>query len=219
MMEKIYRSLKWLKMEQAVQYLEALTNTSLSESLLTQFGNQGKLDFYIDISLPGVEGVWGDPKERVKLYGIYKVLNPEMAFQDGAEACVVLLHNGQHWIGVIPRAFRTALLKSADIEALAALINQAPISAAEKRALDANDDEKPSSLLAVAGLLRLLLARDRPIYDQGRIAQTIDALGWHGASATSLNKLFSAANKAAKEADKVAQAKAEARAAAGGSEI
>jgi hypothetical protein len=239
MMEKIYRSLKWLKMEQAVQFLEDLTKTSLSESLLIQFGNQGKLDVYMYLDLPGIEGAWGEAKERVTLYGIYKVLNPEMAFQDGAETCTVLLHNGHHWIGLIPRVFRTALFKSADIEALAAFINQAPISdgteienlrlkldqekalreEAEKRALDAKDDENPSSLLAVAGLLRLLLARDRTSYTQESIAAAIDARGWHGAKTSSLNKLFSAANKAAREADKVAQAKAEARAAAGDSEV
>lgn len=71
--------------------------------------------------------------------------------------------------------------------------------------------EKPSALLAIAGLLKLLLANDRKRYTQGTIAEAIDALGWRGASRASLNNLFASANFAADEAEKNAQAKAEGR--------
>lgn len=73
---------------------------------------------------------------------------------------------------------------------------------------------KRSHMLAIAGLLALLLDEKRPRYDQSRVAKEIEAKGWRGASASSLTKLFAAANTAAVEAEKEAQAKVEAREAA-----
>lgn len=69
--------------------------------------------------------------------------------------------------------------------------------------------EQPSRLLAVAGLLELLLSETR--YQQGTAAQMIEAKGWYGASASKLTKLFAEAKAAAREADKVVQAKVEER--------
>lgn len=84
---------------------------------------------------------------------------------------------------------------------------------AEQRAKLAKDDAKPSRLLAIAGLLELLLDDDRPKYLQGTAACAIEAAhpDWLGSSASTLGHLFSDAKKAAKEADKVAQAKADDR--------
>ena len=73
---------------------------------------------------------------------------------------------------------------------------------------------KPSCLLAIAGLLELLLDDSRPRYQQGTAAEKIEERGWRGASASGLTKLFAEARAAAADADKVAQAKAEAREAA-----
>lgn len=86
--------------------------------------------------------------------------------------------------------------------------------AAEQRANSAGSEAKPSHLLAIAGLLELLLDGNRPRYQQGTAADAIEKKGWRGASASSLTKLFAEAKVAAAEADKVAQAKAEAREAA-----
>lgn len=88
--------------------------------------------------------------------------------------------------------------------------------AAEQRAEQAETDAKPSHLLAVAALLELLLDGSRPRYTQGSAADAIEARhpDWRGSSSSQLTKLFAEAKATAKEADKVAQAKAEARQAA-----
>jgi anti-sigma regulatory factor (Ser/Thr protein kinase) len=71
---------------------------------------------------------------------------------------------------------------------------------------------KNSHLLTVAGLLELLLMEhNKPRYDQGRIATAIEEKGWRGASASTVTKLFAEAKVAANEAEKITQAKAEAR--------
>ncbi|MEA1608044.1 hypothetical protein [Pseudomonas spirodelae] len=72
-------------------------------------------------------------------------------------------------------------------------------------------EAKPSHLLAIAGLLELLLDDSRPRYQQGSAAERIEARGWRGASVSALTKLFAEARATAADADKVAQAKAEAR--------
>lgn len=86
--------------------------------------------------------------------------------------------------------------------------------AAEQQSKLTEANTKPSHLLAIAGMLELLLDGNRPRYQQGTIAEVIEEKGWRGASASSLTKLFAEAKAAAVEADKVAQAKVEAREAA-----
>lgn len=86
--------------------------------------------------------------------------------------------------------------------------------AAEQRVMLAEAEAKPSHLLTIAGLLELLLDDSRPRYDQGTAATAIEAKGWRSASASTVTKLFAKANDAATDADKAAQAKAEAREAA-----
>lgn len=86
--------------------------------------------------------------------------------------------------------------------------------AAEQQSKLTESNTKPSHLLAIAGMLELLLDGNRPRYQQGTIAEVIEGKGWRGASASSLTKLFAEAKAAAVEADKVAQAKVEAREAA-----
>lgn len=86
--------------------------------------------------------------------------------------------------------------------------------AAEQKLKPTEANTKPSHLLAIAGMLELLLDGNRTRYQQGTIAEAIEEKGWRGASASSLTKLFAEAKAAAVEADKVAQAKVEAREAA-----
>lgn len=88
--------------------------------------------------------------------------------------------------------------------------------AAEQRAEQAETEAKPSHMLAIAGLLELLLDGSRPLYNQGSAADAIEGRhpDWRGSSASQLTKLFAEAKATAREADKVAQAKAEARQAA-----
>lgn len=55
------------------------------------------------------------------------------------------------------------------------------------------------------------MEHNKPRYDQGRIATAIEEKGWRGASASTVTKLFAEAKVAANEAEKITQAKAEAR--------
>lgn len=83
---------------------------------------------------------------------------------------------------------------------------------AEKKLESMTGSLKNSHLLTVAGLLDLLLMEhNKPRYDQSKIAYEIDAKGWRGASVSTITKLFAEAKAAAKEAEKVTQAKLEAR--------
>ena len=84
--------------------------------------------------------------------------------------------------------------------------------AAEKELQSTTSPLKNSHLLTVAGLLELLLMEhNKPRYDQGRIATAIEEKGWRGASASTVTKLFAEAKVAANEAEKITQAKDEAR--------
>lgn len=75
------------------------------------------------------------------------------------------------------------------------------------------EGEKPSNLLAVAGMLELLTEASRRRYTQDSIAEEIIARypDWVGCSKSNLTKLFAKANAAARDANKEAQAKADAR--------
>lgn len=63
-------------------------------------------------------------------------------------------------------------------------------------------------LLTIAGLLSLLLDRQRSNYNQGSAAKAIAQKGWHGAGERQVNELFAKAKVAAKDAGSDALAKA-----------
>ncbi|WP_238545783.1 hypothetical protein, partial [Pseudomonas aeruginosa] len=65
-----------------------------------------------------------------------------------------------------------------------------------------------TDLLVIAGLLELLLDRNRPNYTQGSAADAIAIKGWYGAGKRNVNAAFAAAKVAAKEASKEARSKA-----------
>lgn len=75
------------------------------------------------------------------------------------------------------------------------------------------EGEKPSNLLAVAVLLELLKEDSRRRYTQDSIAEEINARypDWAGCSKSNLTKLFAKANATAKDENKEARAKADAR--------
>lgn len=84
---------------------------------------------------------------------------------------------------------------------------------AEQQARQTEVAAKPAHLLAIAGLLELLLDDRRPRYTQGSAAEKINELhpDWRGSSVSNLTKVFAEVNAAAVDANKEAQAKAEAR--------
>ncbi|MCH4878883.1 hypothetical protein EQV97_16010 [Pseudomonas sp. TMW22090] len=75
------------------------------------------------------------------------------------------------------------------------------------------DEMKPSHLPVTAWLLELLMDDSRPRYNQESIAEAINARhpDCRGSSKSNLTKLFAEANAAARDADKEAQAKIDAR--------
>jgi hypothetical protein len=74
-------------------------------------------------------------------------------------------------------------------------------SSAKREPNESASEPTNAQLLAIAGLLELLLAAERPRYTQTSIAQAIEAKEWFGASASALEKLFAKANRAAEEAE------------------
>lgn len=123
-MEDIYRALKWLSMAQALDFLARLTKSQATEEILIQLCCERKARIYVDIYPPGAEGTISSTKEKVTLFGIHEVLNPDMAFLDTEQTCVVLRYEDAHWIGLLPRNMRIAKIPSEDIEALAIRIDK-----------------------------------------------------------------------------------------------
>jgi len=123
-MEKAYRLLPWLEIDQAIDWLQSLTGTLLSERVLLRLGRAREVDVYVQILPPGIPGKTSDTKEKVTLSGMQQVLNPDMALEQSVQTCAVLKHGDAHWIGLLPARNQSALFKSADIEALAAKMNR-----------------------------------------------------------------------------------------------
>lgn len=224
-MEKIYRSLKWLKMRQAVEYLEMLTGAQLSADVLIQFSVERKLDIYINMGLPGIEGTLSGTKETITLDGLQQVRNPDTAFLDQDDTCAVLQHGNDLWIGLIPRRCRAALIKTSDIETLAATINVASASSAElveglqqqleyerisreaaERRVTELEKNKPSHSLMIGVLLELLkkpVVKPR-VNGQNQAAIKAEVMGSfgnvHGLGERNIDGIFSDSNRALKEA-------------------
>lgn len=131
-MERLYRQLPWLDIEQARDYLQRITKPRLllSEQGLLQLGRARRIDVYVEIDPRGLTGTTSDTKEKVTLTGMQQVLNPDDAFGvSGDQTCVVLKHGDAHWIGMLPGWSQKALFKSADILALADKMNAESASA------------------------------------------------------------------------------------------
>ena len=124
-MEKLYRQLRWLDIGQAVNYLQCLTATPLSERELLQSGRSRLIDVYVEIDPRGLTGTTSDNKKKVTLTGMQQVLNPDEALERGADqTCAVLKHGDVHWIGLLPSWSQKALFKSEDIQTLADKMNE-----------------------------------------------------------------------------------------------
>lgn len=136
-MEKLYRQLQWLDIGQAVNFLQRLTNTPLSENELLQLGRSRQVDVYIDIDPRGLTGTTSDNKEKVTLTGMQQVLNPDKALEQSEDqTCAVLKYGDVHWIGLLPSWSQKALFKSADIQTLADKMNEV---AEQANATDLNE--------------------------------------------------------------------------------
>lgn len=123
-MEKAYRLLPWLEIDQAIDWLQSLTGAQISKQVLLGLGRAREVDVYVEILPPGISGKTSDTKEEVTLSGMQLVLNPDMALEQSIQTCAVLKHGDAHWIGLLPPWNQSALFKSADIEALADMMNK-----------------------------------------------------------------------------------------------
>ncbi|MFS1292057.1 hypothetical protein ACLRDI_30555 [Pseudomonas piscis] len=136
-MEKIYKLLDYLSIDQAVQWLRAITQTKLTGNDLLDLCDSRQCVVYMNVD--GVSG-WdidaaGD--HEVIGSGIQKVLKPKALKYSGTETTLDIIFEGPVFIGNEPgdeaywtmwegRAFlidRYALFQPTDIQALGAKIN------------------------------------------------------------------------------------------------
>lgn len=99
--------------------------------------------------------------------------------------------------------------KASDFADLARSLEQVRKHLKPTKSDQANQSEM-AELLTVAGLLKLLLDRARPPYNQDSASDAIASMGWHGAGKRTINAVFAAAKKAGRNAESEASAKAEA---------
>lgn len=269
-MDKVYRLLPWLSLDQAVDWLRRLTKAEITSDILLCLCEAGRTQAYVNVGT-GCSGTDEDSwLLSVHASGYHSVTNQEQlrfALKDQQKLLLygqvmVFAENGDiskreiHWFPSFPCESIHPVFKSAHVQALADTINAEELAEKEleieairaslakyrmeketallelHNALAENcelrdklaqvneiaaqatpaESPKTSYQLAIAGLLTLLLDNARPRYNQGSAATAIGDKGWPGASATAMNHMFAEANKTAKEAETIAQSKAEARA-------
>lgn len=205
-MEKIYRLMSWIDMQQALHWLKDMTSTQITERDLLQLCESGECGVYADVD--GLTGQnWSDLTDGVAK-GIHLVKNPMNAFASeweprtlltfgdifGVDACC-------EWLGDLPPWKRGPIFKPVDISNLAAKINGDQGSAPHT-----DEPPKPSHLLTIAVLLELLKAPvdyPRPQgMNQEAIKNTIlERFPMRGLSDRNLQAIFAAANKAMSDAE------------------
>ncbi|MCQ4247162.1 hypothetical protein CXK93_00495 [Stutzerimonas decontaminans] len=135
-MEKVYRLLDWLNMEQALDFLQCLTNTSLTANDLLDLCTSKRCETHID-----ADGLWGWNQhivnQDVVATGIHRVLTPKALKHAGTEKTLNIVFEGAvsatadtsenqfiaTWSAKAPLRNCEALFRPKDIEALAAEIN------------------------------------------------------------------------------------------------
>lgn len=167
-MEKVYRLLSWLDMAQAVDYLEDLTKTPLTEGLLLQLCDAGECAAYLDCmglngdypfdvgeDQPAYQPVVGRGHCRVEyplLLGrsgfATHVIGPAWLAFDGIvkEECEWIIRGGKAGLSLI--------FKPADIEALAAKMNGEPAPA--ERPLHPSERKSAGQIIAALAAMAKL---------------------------------------------------------------
>lgn len=158
-MDKVYRLLDWLTINQAVDWLQDLTMTQVSDLNLLQLCDSGQCAAYVKVS--GIEGLSADfDFSVVNALGMQKALSPLKLLHCGeyVESSLDLFglvrareeskglpcsndRNGPsvevelEWFASVNLHSHTAFFKSTDIQALASKMNGAP----EQLRTDEND--------------------------------------------------------------------------------
>ena len=124
-MENVYRLLYWLDMTQAIDYLESLTKTQVTDRLLLQLCEAQQCRAYADVD--GVSGHTWELLDEAVARGIHLVTNPMDAFGSGWSTS--LLTNGDifgstetQWMGSLPVWKRGPIFQPRDIESLAVML-------------------------------------------------------------------------------------------------
>lgn len=134
-MEKLYKLLRWLDMEQAVNWLQDLTGTPITSSDLLRLCNASWCSVYVDVH--GLEGTGYDDFESAVLEGVHRVCVPsDMKEPVDGEYTRSIETSGKSvgrktltdWhIENFPIMERGACFKPADIQALADKMNGAAV--------------------------------------------------------------------------------------------
>lgn len=124
-MEKVYRLLYWLDMAQAIEYLESLTKTQVTERLLLQLCEAQQCRAYADVD--GVSGHTWESLEQAIALGIHLVTNPMDAFGSGWSTSLttkgdIIGSTETEWMGDLPVWKRGPIFQPRDIESLAGML-------------------------------------------------------------------------------------------------
>lgn len=163
-MEKVYRLLHWLDMAQALDYLQALTATSITEQILLQLCEAGQCRAYADVD--GVQGNTWEGLESATAKGIHLVTSPVTAFGSGWEPKTLVTRGDiigsaeTEWFGELPPWKRGPIFQPSDIEALAATMNGVTESALEVEALRQELEQERALRGVVESELRERRAKD-----------------------------------------------------------
>ncbi len=210
-MIKMYKSLKWLDLEQALDYLTALTEMPVTKYNLLQFCEQGLCQAYVDINMvPGiVENYFEGPDIAI---GTHRVLNPMAAFNSDNGTQLLETEGSIEsdfqatWRGKFASdEMRAPIFKSDKILELAVKLNADPVT---PKSGSYEDEPKPSHLLTIAALLELLKEPVQQPRTNGRTQDAIivsieEKFKVRGLGKRQLEGLFADANKAMEEAKKM----------------
>lgn len=267
-MDKVYRLLPWLRLDQAADWLRSLTKVGITEDILLSFCEAGRISVYINVG-GGCSGNDEETWERsVSGSGYHLLENPEiLRSKAGTRVTFKLLgkvmvfelddsinHAEIRWFTIAQFEDFAPVFKSPHIQALADLINAEELAAEARKIQEyqraanqfraekeqallslhhANEElgelrdqlarlqelsnsqavgtPKRSAYLLIAGMVEYITTTSRNRHTQETIIAEVAAKGWAGAGETTLKHLIADAKKMAREADSVAQSKAEAR--------
>lgn len=176
-------------------------------------------------TLQRLEGVWDLPmfgKEKLEVQREYQRLTGGVVVNPCCSGQLVKKHGNPELFEIFRRDSEEEYYHPATsfLDDGMLVVRTAVLQEFEEQHLCVEESEKemkPSRSPVNAWLLELLMDDNRPRYTQDSIAEAINARhpDCRGSSKSNLTKLFAESKAAAKDADKVAQAKADARQASG----
>nr|WP_314487853.1 hypothetical protein [uncultured Pseudomonas sp.] len=191
-MDKVYRLLPWLRLDQAADWLRSLTQVAVNEDIVLSLCEAGRISVYVNVG----SGCSGNDEEtwtkEVSASGYQILENPEVlrskssaqvSFQFLGKVMIFesdnsINHAEIRWFANAPFEEFSPVFKSADVQALADLINAEELAAEARkieeyqRLADQLRAEKQQALLSLhqaneqLGVLEDELARSRELAEQ-----------------------------------------------------